>query len=238
MTNAKADARIAVDQPAKAMTLGIDPTEVASRGEIKVGASLLCFAAFDPSPTLILQEEHPAPWSYQEEVEGQPVPWSYQVDMDPYTDDARRTHVIRDACGRIVIQCGKFSKDEEEKLARLITAIPEMVAEIERLSAGNEQLNEVAAHFDELAGFAAKENADLRARNAELEATIVKLKPELCQALKAAAPRARGAQQTESGDEARIALAAKLLIEADISLPELVRVLARAAGLQIDGGAA
>jgi hypothetical protein len=37
---------------------------------------------------------------------------------------------------------------------------------------------------------------------------------------------------------ARIASAAKPLIEADISLPALVRLLARAAHLQINGGAA
>jgi hypothetical protein len=38
--------------------------------------------------------------------------------------------------------------------------------------------------------------------------------------------------------DARIASAAKPLIEADISLPGLVRILARAAELQINGGAA
>jgi hypothetical protein len=38
--------------------------------------------------------------------------------------------------------------------------------------------------------------------------------------------------------DARIASAAKPLIEADISLPGLIRILARAADLQITGGAA
>jgi hypothetical protein len=38
--------------------------------------------------------------------------------------------------------------------------------------------------------------------------------------------------------DVRIASAAKPLIEADISLPGLVRILARAADLQINGGAA
>jgi hypothetical protein len=38
--------------------------------------------------------------------------------------------------------------------------------------------------------------------------------------------------------DAQTGSAAKLLIEADISLPGLVRILARAADLQINGGAA
>src|SRR5262249_35148834 len=88
-----------------------------------------------PAPATALSEVHPAPWSYREEQEGHPVPWHYQEEPDVYTDDARRRHVVGDARGNVVVECVKFSKHDEEKLARVIASIPKRQAEIRRLRA-------------------------------------------------------------------------------------------------------
>jgi hypothetical protein len=151
---------------------------------------------------LTLPEEHPVPWYYQEEVDGRPVSWHYREEHDAYTDDARRRHVVRDANGDIIIQCAKFSKNEEEKLARAIASIPNRRTEITRL----------------------------RARVVELECTVAELKSELCAALKAA-PCAPAVQRS---DEGLLAIAAKQIIDADLSLLEFAQLLARSADLGID----
>jgi hypothetical protein len=152
---------------------------------------------------LTLPEEHPVPWYYQEEMDGHPVSWHYREEHDAYTDDGRRRHVVRDANGDIIIQCAKFSKTEEEKLARAIASIPNRRREITRL----------------------------RARVAELECAVAELKSELCAALKAAAPCASAAQQNERCDEGRVTIAAKQIIDADFSLLEFAQLLARSADL-------
>jgi hypothetical protein len=157
---------------------------------------------------LALPEEHPVPWYYQEEMDGRPVSWHYREEHDAYTDNARRHHVVRDANGDVIINCAKFSKNEEEKLARAIASIPNRRTEITRL----------------------------RARVAELESTVAELKAELCAALKAAATCAPAAQQKERSDEGRVAIAAKQIIEADFSLLEFAQLLARSADLGIDKG--
>jgi hypothetical protein len=154
---------------------------------------------------LTLPEEHPVPWYYQEEMDGHPVPWHYREEDDAYTDNARRQHVVRDANGDIIIHCAKFSKNEEEKLARAIASIPNRRTEITRL----------------------------RARVAELESTVAELNAELCAALEAAAPCAPAARQKARRDEGRVAIAAKQIIEADFSLLEFSQLLARTADLGI-----
>lgn len=122
-----------------------------------------------PAPATALSEVHPAPWSYREEQEGHPVPWHYQEEPDVYTDDARRRHVVRDARGDVVVECVKFSKHDEEKLARVIASIPKRKAEIRRLRAaliGTLEINRMKA---------LEEMDSLRARNAELESIVAKL---------------------------------------------------------------
>jgi hypothetical protein len=126
-------------------------------------------AAPAPAPATTLSEVHPAPWSYREEQEGHPVPWHYQEEPDVYTDDARRRHVVRDARSDVVVECVKFSKHDEEKLARVIASIPKRKAEIRRLRAaliGTLEINRIKA---------LQEMDSLRARNAELEAIVAKL---------------------------------------------------------------
>jgi hypothetical protein len=157
---------------------------------------------------LTLPDEHPVPWYYQEETEGGPVPWHYRDEPDAYTDDARRCHVVRDAKGDIIIHCARFSKSEEEKLARAIASIPNREAEITRL----------------------------RARVAELDSAITKLYADFYAALKAAATRSLAAQQNDKSDDARMAIAAKQIIEADYSLLAFAQLLTRTANLQIDRG--
>jgi hypothetical protein len=122
-----------------------------------------------PAPATTLSEVHPAPWSYREEQEGHPVPWHYREEPDVYTDDARRRHVVRDARGDVVVECVKFSKHDEEKLARVIASIPKRKAEIRRLRAaliGTLEINRIKA---------LEEMDSLRARNAELEAIVARL---------------------------------------------------------------
>jgi hypothetical protein len=155
---------------------------------------------------LTLPDEHPVPWYYQEEMDGRPVSWHYREDHDAYTDDARRRHVVRDANGDVIIHCAKFSKNEEERLARAIASIPNRGAEITRL----------------------------RTRVAELESTVAELNAELCAALKAAALRAPAVQQNERHDEGRLAVAAKQIVEADFSLLEFAQLLASSANLRVD----
>jgi hypothetical protein len=91
------------------------------------------------TPNFTLPKDHPAPWSYQDEM----------------------GHVVRDANGAVVVRCVKVSKEEEEKLARAIAAIPNMLREI----------------------------THRRVRNAEMKSTVAKLEAALC-ALKATAPHA------------------------------------------------
>ena len=158
---------------------------------------------------LTLPEEHPVPWYYQEEMDGRPVSRHYREEHDAYTDDARRRHVVRDANGDVIIHCAKVSKNEEEKLARAIASIPIRRTEITRL----------------------------RACVAELECTVAELNGELCAARKAAAPCAPAAQQIERGDDGRAAVAARQIIDADLSLLEFARLLARSAGQRAELGA-
>jgi hypothetical protein len=204
--------KVDVGQLAEAMALGIGPAETVHPAH---------------SAAFTLLDVHPAPWSYQEEVAGRPVSRRYQEEPDAHTDDGRGQYVVRDAHDGVVVEIFKFSKSAAEKLARAIADIPVNMAEIEKLSAGNEQLKEVAAQFDELARSAAQESTNLRSRVADLEATIAKLNAELGEALKAGAPRAHIPRQTQSSDDARIALAAELLVESGISVPDLARILAR-----------
>jgi hypothetical protein len=95
------------------------------------------------SPSFTLPKDHPAPWSYQDEM----------------------GHVVHDANGAVVVRCVKVSKEEEEKLARVIAAIPNM-------------LREITYH---------------RVRSAKMKSTVAKLEVELC-ALQATATRARPAR--------------------------------------------
>jgi hypothetical protein len=216
MTNA-ADATTVVENLAEAMVLESALAELMPHAD---------------SATLTLPEEHPAPWSYQEEQGGHPVPWNYQEDLNVYTDDARRRHVVRDAHGGVVVQCVKFSKNEEEKLARFIASIPAKMAEIERLEA-----------------IIAELTADNRCIS-DLEAECSRLRVlirELCEVLLKTSFGQRG-----RGRDLRITVAAKLLIDANINFSDLVIVLAQtvldatevgaasccAAGAQADGGAA
>jgi hypothetical protein len=181
MTKPAADVRPVVEKLAEATALGI-PAEVAPLAH---------------SPAVTLPEEHPAPWSCQEELEGHPVPWHYQEEPDAYTDDARRRHVVRDAHGDVVVECVKFSKNEEEKLARLIASIPQRKAEIERLRAAlvdTLELNRLKI---------LKEVDRLRTHIAEFEAVIAKLSARLSDALRPAALRAHATQQTEGGEESQ-----------------------------------
>jgi hypothetical protein len=91
------------------------------------------------TPNFTLPKDHPAPWSYQDET----------------------GHIVRDANGAVIVRCVKVSKEEEEKLARIIAAIPNMLREI----------------------------THRRVRDAEMKSSVAKLEAELC-ALKATAPRA------------------------------------------------
>lgn len=90
---------------------------------------------------ITLPADHPAPWYYQEELCGDPVPARHQADDEPYTDDARRHHVVRDANGNVIVHCSKFSKCAEEQLARAIAAIPTKEAELKQLRSINAELN-------------------------------------------------------------------------------------------------
>jgi hypothetical protein len=209
MTKAAADVRLVVEKLAEAMALGIDPAEVAPPAH---------------SPTVTLPDEHPAPWSYQEELEGHPVPSHHQEEPDAYTDDARRQHVVRNARGDVVVECVKFSKSADENLARVIAAIPSMLEEIKRLSG---QATQHVAAIDRLRAYGADKQAEiqklrdenenldasckiehrkndrLRTYMAEFESTIAKLNARLSDALKTAAPRAHATQQTEGDTESR-----------------------------------
>jgi hypothetical protein len=228
MTNA-ADAPTIVERLAEAMALGIDSTEVAASAQ---------------GPTFALLEEHPAPWSCREEAGAQ-------------TDDARRRHVVRDAHGAVVAECVKFSKHEEEQLASAIASIPSRDAEIERLR--GEATQHVAA-IDRLRSHGAGKQAEIQKlfdENRNLDAACMTehrendrlrtLLAELCEVLLKTSPG-----HTARGGDARVVVAAKLLVEADINFSDLVLVLARtvldataseatpccAVGIQLDGGAA
>jgi hypothetical protein len=204
-------------QITEAVARGIDPADVTHP---------------TPVPGLSLPEEHPAPWSCQEELGGRGVPSHFHDDAEVYIDDARRRQVVRNANGGIVVQIVQFSKSEEEKLARFITSIPGRLAEIKKLESLNAKLTE--------------DNH----RIPRLEAECSRLRTllgELCELL-----LKTNLGQTRSEGDPRIAVAAKLLIDADIKVSELVLVLARtfldatvseatscsAAGIQADGGAA
>jgi hypothetical protein len=144
-------------------------------------------------PIVMLPKEHPVPWSSQ----------SSQEEMG---------HMICDANGVVVVRCVKTSKDEEEKLARAIAAVPNMVMDI----------------------------THLRARNVELEVTIAKLNAEIS-LLKIASCRDRpdrnnGGQimvatrlPLSRGDHAAAfcdaVVESAALIEAHISIPGLIRTL-------------
>jgi hypothetical protein len=181
MTKVAADAQTVVEKLAEATALGI-PAEV---------------AVLAHSPTDTLPEEHPDPWSYREELEGRPVSGHYQEEPDAYTDDTRRRHVVRDARGDVIVECTKFSKNQEENLARLIASIPQRNAEIDRLRAA--LIETLEANRLKIL----KEVEGLRTRLAEFEATIAKLNAKLSHALKPAAPRDAATQQTEGGGESQ-----------------------------------
>jgi hypothetical protein len=153
-----------------------------------------------------LPEEHPGPWTCQEELGGPQIPADFQEGLDVHTDDARRRHVVRDARGGIVVQCVKFSRSDEEKLARFIASIPTRMAEIERLEAVVAKLT----------------NANRRIPELETECGRLRtLVGELCEVLQKTSPGPR-----TSGGDVRLTVAAKLLIEADINFSDLVLVLA------------
>jgi hypothetical protein len=173
MTKVDADALMIVEKLAEAMALGI-PAEVAPLAQ---------------SPTAILPEEHPEPWTSQ----GRPVPRHHQEDPDGSTDDARGGHVVRGARGDVVIECAELSKVAEESVARLIVSVGKRRAEIERLQAALIETLEVN-RFKILT-----EVDRLRTDIAEVEATFAKLSD----ALKAAAPRTPATQQAEGGEEPR-----------------------------------
>jgi hypothetical protein len=172
MTKVDADALMIVEKLAEAMALGI-PAEVAPLAQ---------------SPTAILPEEHPKPWTCQD----RPVPRHRQEDPDGSTDDARGGHVVRRARGDGVIECAELSKVAEESVARLIVSVGKRRAEIQRLQAALIETLEVN-RFKILT-----EVDRLRTDIAEVEATFAKLSD----ALKAAASRAH-AQQAEGGEEPR-----------------------------------
>jgi hypothetical protein len=170
MTKVDADALMIVEKLAEAMALGI-PAEV---------------AALAQSPTAILPEEHPEPWTSQ----GRPVPRHHQ---DGSTGDARGGHVVRGARGDVVIECAELSKVAEESVARLIVSVGKRRAEIERLQAALIETLEVN-RFKILT-----EVDRLRTDIAEVEATFAKLSD----ALKAAPSRTPATQQAEGGEEPR-----------------------------------
>jgi hypothetical protein len=133
-----------------------------------------------PATPLTVSDEHPAPWSYREELEGRPVPRHYREEPDAYTDDARRRHVVRDARGGVVAECVQFSKTAEENLARVIAAIPKRRAEIRRLRAALVDTLEVNRLK------VLKEVARLRGHLAELQSIIIELNAKLRDELKTA----------------------------------------------------
>jgi hypothetical protein len=162
MTEVAGDELALAEKAAEAAALGISAGVAPLHGSI-----------------ITLLEEHPAPWSYQEELEGRPVPKHYKEEPDAYTDDARRRHVVRDARGEVVIECVKFSKTEEEDLARRIATIPQKRADVERLRS-------TLIDTLEISRLKMLKQADrLRGYLVECESTITKL-TRLAEALKTA----------------------------------------------------
>jgi hypothetical protein len=198
-----ADATIIADRLAETIAPGFEPDDLVCLGH---------------SPTLTLPKEHPAPWSCQEEVGGRHL----QEDLDAQLSDTRRRHVVRDARGGVVVQCAKFSKTEEEKLARFIAPVPDQMAEIERLESAVAKLTEDNRRIPELEAECSRQRT---------------LAAELCQVLLKTSPG-----QTAGDSDPRITVAAKLLIGTDIKFSDLVLVLAKtvldATGVQAEGGAA
>lgn len=81
---------------------------------------------FSEGPIQTLPEQHPAPWSFQEQL----------------------GYIVRDARGDIVVRCVKVAKDEEEKLARAIAFLPNMAAEIIRLRVRIAELESTTTKLD------------------------------------------------------------------------------------------
>jgi hypothetical protein len=104
-------------------------------------------------------------------LEGLPEgPWRYQEQSDAYT------HIVRGTGNHFIIQCGQSTKGDQEKLARAIAAIPDMVRELTEFrklkeyakSLGQETYLELHA-----------ENDRLRALNDELVEALVEARHAL-----------------------------------------------------------
>jgi hypothetical protein len=174
---------------------------------------------FSGGPILTLPEQHPAPWSFQEEL----------------------GYIVRDARGDIVVRCVKVAKDEEEKLARAIAFLPNMAAEITRLRVCIAELESTIIKLDAELCAALKAVAP-RART--IQQTERSHDAQIAgKARQALSKTQRAADFAEAWPEDTAP------IEATISFLDLVRVLARplgrllnpkarAADLQIDSAPA